>query len=358
MTKYFPGLQGAVINCDNNSPDNTKGVFLKARTDVPKIYISTPPGIAGKGYNFENLFGLVKTLGAKIVVVVDADLKSITPEWIKYFAEPILKKGFDYVTPVYSRHKYDGTITNNICFPITYGLFGKNIRQPIGGDFAFSRKLCLYWMTQKWNTAIRQYGIDIFQSAHAVMGGFKICQAGLGAKIHKPSAPKLGPMFVQVVQSLFSIVVANKRKLANVKRVQNTPMYGLKKLAKPQDLTVSLQKIRAQALDGFAQSHKDIKKFLAPENYAAIEPMFRKKRLTIPPELWIRMVFDMIAAFARAGSAKQQERLAEALKPLYFGRVTTIIKKTYDWSTPRTDKEFLAQAKLFFKMRKYLIKKL
>jgi hypothetical protein len=358
LTSYFPRLQGAIVNCDNNSPDDTKGVFLKAETTVPKIYISTPPGIAGKGYNFENLYRLVKELGAKIVVVVDADLESITPEWIKYFAEPILKKGFDYVTPVYSRHKYDGTITNNICFPLTYGLFGKNIRQPIGGDFAFSRRLCLYWLRQPWNTAVRQYGIDIFQSSHAVMGGFKICQTGLGSKIHKPSAPKLGPMFVQVVQSLFSIIVANKRKLQRVKRIQNTPQYGLKKLGKAQDLKVSLQKIRAQALTGFSQSQRDIKRLLSADNYAQVEPMFRRKKLNIPPELWIRMVFDMIAAFSQARTPQQQERLAEALKPLYFGRVTTIIKKTYDWSTPRTEKEFLAQARLFFQMRKYLIDQL
>ena len=80
-------------------------------------------------------------LGAKAIVCVDADLISITPEWIKYMAEPILTEGVDYLAPLYSRHKYDGTITNNICYPLIYGIFGRNIRQPIGGDFALSDRL-------------------------------------------------------------------------------------------------------------------------------------------------------------------------------------------------------------------------
>ncbi|MBW2027152.1 MAG: hypothetical protein JRI90_17775 [Deltaproteobacteria bacterium] len=54
-------------------------------------------------------------LQAKAVVVVDADLKSITPEWIKHLAEP-LYNGFSYVAPLYIRHKYDGTITNGIAY--------------------------------------------------------------------------------------------------------------------------------------------------------------------------------------------------------------------------------------------------
>lgn len=358
LTKYYPHLKGVVIDVDNNSPDGTKQVFLNAKSDVPKIYASTPEGIAGKGYNFENLFLLVKELDAQLVVVVDADLRSITPEWVKYFIDPILEEGYEYVTPVYSRHKYDGTITNNICYPLTYSLFGQNIRQPIGGDFAFNRTLCLYWLDQKWNTAIRQYGIDIFQSSHAVMGGFKVCQTGLGSKVHKPSAPKLGPMFVQVVQSLFEVIVTNQKKWSEVAEIVEVPQFGLQKKGRAQSLTVDVEKIRQQALDGFAKDGAEVKKYLTAENFALIEPMFKEQKLAISAELWIKMVYDMIAAFSTLKTDAAKEQLAEAMKPLYFARVTTIIKKTLSWSTPKTEIEFLAQAKLFFEMRPYLLQRL
>jgi len=56
VVKYFQNVDSVIINCDNDSPDNTKQAFLDTPTEVPKIYLSTPPGIKGKGNNFRNLF--------------------------------------------------------------------------------------------------------------------------------------------------------------------------------------------------------------------------------------------------------------------------------------------------------------
>ena len=36
--------------------DGTKEAFLNTPTKTPKIYISTAPGVKGKGNNFNNLF--------------------------------------------------------------------------------------------------------------------------------------------------------------------------------------------------------------------------------------------------------------------------------------------------------------
>ena len=122
LKKYYPDKTSAIVNCDNHSPDGTELAFLGTETEVPKIYITTPPDTPGKGYNFENMFRKIIELDAKVLVCLDADLTSVTPEWVKYFADPILA-GHDMVNPIYSRHKYDGTITNNICYPLVYGLF-------------------------------------------------------------------------------------------------------------------------------------------------------------------------------------------------------------------------------------------
>jgi glycosyltransferase involved in cell wall biosynthesis len=189
LQKYFANLKSLIVNVDNNSEDDTKGAFLSTDTISEKKYITTPKGVRGKGNNFLNLFKLGKKYAStlKAVIVVDSDLKSITPEWIKHLAEPILK-GNDYALPMYSRHQFDGTITNHICHPLLYGLLGEKLRQPIGGDFAFSPGLMLFWLEQKWVPTTKLYGIDIFMTLNAVLGKFKICQVGLGAKIHKASA--------------------------------------------------------------------------------------------------------------------------------------------------------------------------
>ena len=91
LIRYFPGRRAVVINCDNNSPDHTKEAFLETATEVPKIYISTAPGVRGKGNNLRNLFRKAVELQAKAIVVVDADVQTLTPEWIKHLGEPVVQ---------------------------------------------------------------------------------------------------------------------------------------------------------------------------------------------------------------------------------------------------------------------------
>ena len=110
LSEFCGRRRCVLINVDNNSPDDTRGVFLNVPTRAPKLYISTPPGVKGKGRNIRNLFEAGVELGARAIVMVDADLKSITPGWIRFLVEPVFM-GHDYVIPIYVRHKYDGTIT-------------------------------------------------------------------------------------------------------------------------------------------------------------------------------------------------------------------------------------------------------
>ena len=77
--------------------------------------------------------------------MVDSDLRSITPEWLELLLKPVLEDGVDFVAPLYHRHKYDGTITNSIIYPLTRALYGKRVRQPIGGDFGFSGSLAKHY---------------------------------------------------------------------------------------------------------------------------------------------------------------------------------------------------------------------
>ncbi len=181
LVEYFREKESVIINVDNHSPDGTKDVFLSTPTQIPKIYISTPEGVKGKGNNFRNLFEAAVELGAKAIVVVDADLTSITPSWIHYLGEPLLDD-IDYVAPIYVRHKYDGSITNHIAYPMLRTLFGLRVRQPIGGDFGFSGKLARAFLSEKlWNDYIANFGIDIWMTTIAIARNFNVCQAFLGS---------------------------------------------------------------------------------------------------------------------------------------------------------------------------------
>ena len=354
LMKYFKNKKCVIINCDNNSPDDTKSAFLATETEVPKIYITTPPDLQGKGYNFENLFRKVCDLGAKKLICLDADLLSITPEWIQYFGEP-LNKGYDYVTPIYARHKYDGTITNNICYPMVYGLFGRNVRQPIGGDFALSGRLVKHLLLQPWHRTTEEYGIDIFLSMNAILGGFKVCQTGLGSKVHKPSAPKLGPMFLQVVKTAFLLVLNNMDEWKNIKKVQRTRKFGKKQLGRAQKLTVDREALKKKVIGGFKEHKKDIKRFLSIESYEKIEKVFENNTYEINDDMWVKIVYDMLANYRETLSRTE---IVEALRPLYFARTLTFMNETWDMPTAEAEKVIIKQAEKFYENRDYLISKL
>lgn len=354
IKKYFGDKSAVIINCDNASPDGTEQVFLGTDTETPKIYITTPPDTPGKGYNFENMFRKLIELKADILVCIDSDLESVSPEWIKYLVEPV-NAGYDFVAPLYSRHKYDGTITNNLTYPLVYGLLCRNIRQPIGGDFALSRNFARHLVCQPWHRTTNEYGVDIFMTLNAILGGFKCCNTGLGAKVHKPSAPKLGPMFIQVVSTAFLTVIKNVNKWKNWTGVEQQALFGLQKLDPPQDLTIDRQAIEKQANAGFYQHQALLEKILSPDLYAEYRRMFDNGSIEISADQWATTVYDMIIAYQTMG---KPPGVIESLKGLYFGRALTFANQTWDWSSEKAEEEILAQAEIFFKRRDYLIRKL
>ncbi len=354
IRKYFGDKSAVIINCDNASPDGTEQVFIGTGTETPKIYITTPPDTPGKGYNFENMFRKLIELKADVLVCIDSDLESVSPEWIKYLAEPVTA-GYDFVAPLYSRHKYDGTITNNLTYPLVYGLLCRNIRQPIGGDFALSRNFARHLVCQPWHRTTNEYGVDIFMTLNAVLGGFKCCNTGLGAKVHKPSAPKLGPMFIQVVSTAFLTIIKNVNKWKDWTEVEQQELFGLQKLDPPQDLTIDREAIEKQASTGFYQHQELLEKILSPDLYSEYTHMFDNRSIEINAGQWATTVYDMITAYRAMGNLPG---VIESLKGLYFGRALTFANQTWDWSSEKAEEEILAQAEIFLRRRDYLIRKL
>ncbi len=364
LSKYFPDVRSIIVNCDNNSPDDTKGAFLSAETSVPKKYISTPEGVKGKGNNFWNLFNFCRDVDAKITIVVDADLRSIEPEWIKYLGYPI-QDGYDYVTPFYSRHQFDGTITNHLCYPLVFSLTGLDIRQPIGGEFAFSPKLCSYWLEQPWNDMIRQYGIDIFMSLNALFGGFKVCQAGLGRKVHNASSPKLGAMFEEVVYTLYSTIITNRSKWMEAwlrpdsktlwqTEINQVECYGLKEMQEPQSIDINILKLKRDCRAEYETYHDLVKWYLSPYGYQEVSDIFSMDRYDMDIMLWSQIVYSFLYLFYR-GTETSRREIINALKPLYFARSLSFDYQTWRYSIAFAEQEIKRDAMAFLSQKPYLL---
>jgi glycosyltransferase involved in cell wall biosynthesis len=362
LFKYFGDKSSVIINCDNDSPDQTKEAFLDTETRTPKIYVSTPPGVRGKGNNFMNLFRKAVDLQAKAVVVVDADLKSITPEWIKHLAEPLFN-GFSFVAPLYIRHKYDGTITNGIAYPMTRCLYGRRVRQPIGGDFGFAGKLASeYLKAQTWDEPVANFGIDIWMTTIAIAERAPISQAFMGRpKIHRAKDPgsDLGPMFRQVVGTLFSLMIHLEPLWSNVKYSRPTAIYGfgLGEVEMPPKVEVNTQNLLDKFQEGAAR-YQEIWKAILTEgvHQKVMEIMGMKEtELDFPTDLWARVLFDMAVAFK--DEIVDRAEIMDSLIPLYFGKTLSFVRKTRRMSIKQAE-ETIEEDCLTFEMAKpYLLRR-
>jgi len=362
LTKYFGDKSSVIINCDNNSPDNTKQAFLNTPTNIPKIYLSTLPGIKGKGNNFKNLFQKVVDLQARAVVVVDADLESITPEWIKHLGEPLFN-GFSYVAPLYVRHKYDGTITNGIAYPMTRALYGRRVRQPIGGDFGFSGKLgAVYLKSDIWGKAASHFGIDIWMTTLAINQRVRICQSFMGRpKIHRTKDPgaHLGPMFREVVGTMFSMMTHFDSFWRKIKYSRPTAIYGfgLGEVEMPPKVEVDIQNLLHKFRSGFDEYNDIWREILKKDVYRKLLEISNMKEIefNFPTDLWARILFDMAVGYRDA--IIEQDLMMDSLIPLYFGRTLSFVKKTKRMSIKEAEEAIEEDCMTFEMTKPYLLQR-
>ncbi len=359
IQSFFGNMESVIINCDNNSNDGTKEIFLGIKTGTPKIYISTEPGIKGKGNNFRNLFQKIVDLDAKGVVVVDADLKSITPKWIKHLGEPLFQD-FGYVAPLYVRHKYDGTITNSIAYPLTRSLYGRRIRQPIGGDFGFCGKLAqTYLQSDTWSDAVANFGIDIWMTAIAMNENVSVCQAFMGRpKIHRPKDPgsALGPMFRQVVGTMFNMMIKFYPFWSNVKWSKPTAIFGfgLGEIEMPPPVNVNKEILFQKFQEGFNNYSRIWEKILQKETVTKLQEVreMNQDRFEFPTHLWINILIDFAIAY-RDKLCKEDE-LLDSLIPIYLSKTLSYVIKTARMSI-RDAEEFIEEECVQFEASKGLL---
>ncbi|MBL7074218.1 glycosyltransferase [candidate division KSB1 bacterium] len=361
LARYFPNRKGIIINSDGGSTDGTQGVFQGVPIQIGlKSHTLTYQGIPGKGTAFKALFEIGMRLGVKAVVVVDSDLRSITPEWIQKMGSPVLEGGYGLVTPLYSRHKYDGTITNAIAYPLTRALYGLRVRQPIGGDFGLSSELVGRLLEMDvWDTDVARFGIDIFLTTTAIYMGIKIGQAPLGAKIHdvKDPAATLGPMFRQVVGTLFGLMKTYQGRWPEITGSTPVDLLGSVEEAEPEPVKVTLPALTKNFRDGFGDHFPFYQEFISPEILKELEKLRASPEdlFHFPASLWAKIVYEFAVAYNQGCHPPTQ--VVDALTPLYFGRTASFVMETRELSTQEAERVIENVAEQFEKEKKYLIKR-
>ena len=361
LEKHYRDCKAVIVVSDGGSTDDTRDLARDIGTNsfnIEKI-VTIYRGIPGKGSGLRAVFEVANFLKARATAVFDSDLVSITPEWIQNTLEPIFE-GYDYVAPDYNRYKLDGTITNTIAYNLTRALYGHKIRQPIGGDFGLSLPLIKYYLDQDvWESDVAKFGIDIWMTTTAIVGGFKICQAKLGVKIHGEKDPSadLGPMFRQVVGTTFQLMERYEDYWQKVRGSKEVPSIGTYIWQEPVPFEIDQDNLIEYFKIGFNNFGGIWEKFIESEDYQVVKNLAgnaNREEFYLPIESWVRIVYRYVDAFH--ATPRQRFKVLDTMIPLYYGRVASLVNELRDKNQEQAEQHFEKQAMEFEERKDYLLK--
>ncbi len=372
LAQDFSNVKTVLVNSDAGSTDGTQEEVKRAQNERVEMILTSHSvhpvhqivipyhGVPGRENAFKTIFEATERLKAKACAVVDPGLKSTTPDWVKSLLKPVYEQGFDYVAPLYVRHRFDGTITNGIVYPLTRALYGKKVRQLIGGDFGFSGNLVRSYLTKNvWETDVVRFGMDIWMATVAISEGYRVCQTFLGPKIYDATGPgsDLGSMFTQVVSSVYSLMEEYQPLWEKVQSTEPIPTFGVPDGIRTETVQVNVERM----IDIFRLAMRDLmeiwRKVMSPETLHSLESLARPSNGTfsLAQDLWVRVVYDFALAYHQ-GSV-HRDHLLKSMIPLYLGWVASFVKENQEGSAEDVEARIEALCKVFEELKPYLIER-
>lgn len=382
LIKYFPSYRSGFVHLDAQSTDqtviNVKRELKTAHrslntmliineqhpsikgTVIPPEEITVIMPKRGKGNALRGFFEIATAVGAKACAIFDSDLRSITPEWISMMIGPILLKHYDYVTPQYSRHKYDGTITNSIVYPLISALYGYNIRQPIGGEFGFSSRLIDAYLEKSFRTTeVTRFGIDVWMTTIALAKRMNICQSFLGAKIHDHKDPSvsLSPMFRQVIGTIFDLMSDYEDEWKKVKQISKINCFGFGCTVIPEEININQYALFEKFKQGFNNYGDFWNQILPKETVNRVADLLEQQpdKLNFPQDLWVKLIYDFATFYNRNPKKSIRSQAVLSLVPLYFGYTASFVNLTRNDNFDQAEQHVEDLLNRFSQLKPYLV---
>ena len=362
LTRYFPDLKCAIVNSDNHSSDGTREAFFSAQANTPRLYISTEAGFSGKGRNIRNFFEKARQLDPKALIIIEADIKNISPVWIRNLGAPILK-GAGFVCPLYVRHKYEATLTSSIIYPLLRCLYGRRVRQANAGDCGLSPKLLdAYIDPPFWSEAVENFGVDVWMANMALASGLPIVQAFMGApKVHrlKDRYLHLTALFREVISTIFDLMQVYQDFWEQVKWSKPTALSGtdLQEVETPLPVDINTKRLHEMFVEGFDKYYGLWGQIYGPMVVPKLQEIrsMGLQHFSFPTQTWLTILFDSAAAYRRM-PPDERLNLLDGLLPLYLGKVLSYVKKTERMSLQQAEEHIENECMMFEENKPYITK--
>jgi hypothetical protein len=366
LEKHFTGTPAVLINADAGSSDTTverlaeSGLpFVHAQHEAPAAQLGAVPfhGVPGRGAALRLAVGVARRLGVRALLVLEADVTSISGEWLERLLRPVLEQGADLVMPVHARHRYDGTITNLVLAPLVGALFGRRLHQPLSGPRALSARILERLVTEpRWPESGRSMN-DLWIAGTAIAAGFSVHEARLGRWRVESSTrtTDLPAMVAQTLGAVFALMDEYEDLWMETAGGLPVPAEGPPTLPSDEPVQIDIERM----VGAFGRGLRDLgtiwEHVLAPETLGDVLSLEADdvERFRFPDDLWARVVYDF--ALGHHWNVVYRDHLLRSLVPLYLGRTAAFVLATRRRDAAAVESALAAVDAAFEQEKPYLV---
>lgn len=331
----------------------------KALRTVHRVTANFPvppsPGLA-----LRTVLTAADLLRARACAMVSDGTTDLTPDRIANLLTPVIREKFDFVAPLYTRHKFQGLLARNLLYPMSRALFCCGIRELYSEEWGFSGRLATACLSQDvWHEESIQTRPEAWMAISAISNNFRCCQVFLGQKLQSAAGP--GPdiveVFRQTVGNLFWCMQTRQSTWLDCQGSESVQTFGPGQELTSEQTDLDPHRIFEMCRTGVAELGPILSSILDPETHAEINGVVSCEESTFRfrPDLWVRTLYDFAASYHHA--VINRDHLVQALVPLYRGMTYSFLMEHSDSSAAEMEAASESLCAEFERQKPYLMEK-
>lgn len=330
-------------SADGQPGNSSHGKGLNALRTIHRVTAGFN-GAPSPGLALRTILSSSDLLRAKACAVVSPATSSASPEWVANLLRPAFRDSFDFVAPLYSRHKFQGLLARNLLYPMTRALFGRRIRELYSDEWAFSSKLGAFCLNEDvWHEEPVRSRPEAWMGISAMTSDFRCCQVYLGEKPPPPegAGPDLVEVLRQTVGSLFWCLETHQQEWIERNASEPVQTFGPDHAVTAEPMELNSARMFEMFQTGVKELEPILESILSPDTLGNIQSIAAENQhsFRFGAELWVKMLYEFAASYHH--SVINRDHLVQALVPLYRGKIYSFMTEYSDASA--TDMEAVSE---------------